>query len=118
MTEDWLKKYTQYLLRKYKVNKHFGVQIVNCESYYGVCKATNHILNKKHNTIKISTSCLDYDKHFCKEVILHEIAHAIDFIQNGFKWRVKNIKNNKVIHTFHDKKFKNICKLIGNKEFL
>ncbi len=45
-----------------------------------------------------------------KDTILHEIAHALDFIRNGFQYRYSNYKR-----MIHDDTWKAICEEIGCK---
>lgn len=52
-----------------------------------------------------------------REIVLHEVAHALDFVRNG-GWRVRRrMRNGKKIEVqiVHDKVWKGICQEIGLK---
>lgn len=96
------------IFNKYKevIEYGFKIQFIRGYKIIGVC---NTCIKDKF-LIQINLDYVEINsKEFVEHTILHEIAHTIDFINNG-GWRI-NQKTKRIF--LHDKEFKKICKKIG-----
>lgn len=74
----------------------------NCSNRFGV-----HIGGKRIIGLSKKLAFLNSENQV-KDTILHEIAHALDYIRNGFKHRYSGSKR-----LVHDQVWKDICVEIG-----
>lgn len=95
------------LMQEHKLIDHgFEFKWIKSKRVFGSVRArgTLRILNLSSKLVS-----LNEEKHV-RDTILHEIAHALDFIRNGYKWR-RHSKSGRGIG--HDHVWRSICREIG-----
>lgn len=96
------------LMEKHGVTQHgFKFKWINSSKSFGCC-ITNNL--KKIRTIALSKKLVSLNEmDEVRNTILHEIAHALDYIRNNYKWRSTETGRS----LDHDSVWKEICLEIG-----
>jgi hypothetical protein len=105
MTNEELDTLVVEILNKYTElsANNFMIEYVNGYDFIGACNTTD----PSDLLIQINTDFVEInDEKLIRHALLHEVAHALDYIRND-GWRI-NEKTNRV--KYHDKEFKKICK--------
>lgn len=114
MQKKTLLDLAEKLMRKHEIFDHgFELKINEViTSYYAGCYAEGN-----DRAITLNWKMM-HDKSYelCESIILHEIAHALDFIRNNYQWRETTTKTGKKRCLIHDKQWKKICREIGAPE--
>jgi hypothetical protein len=108
MTQDELQQLVNKLLDEYPIlwQNGFMIEYVTDYNFIGAVNT----LNPNDLLIQINTDFTEInDTPLVWYALLHETAHAIDYIRNG-GWRLSK-KPGKI--KYHDKEFRKICKELG-----